>query len=58
MKYIFNQAAPLVIVLFEDIQRWEALLTVMASRSFYNPAFQDLHKLLEITLTKHNPNIW
>lgn len=29
----------------------------MASCSFYMPAFQELRKLLEITLAKHNPNM-
>lgn len=57
MKCILNEAAPLIIVLFKDIQRRKALLTVMASHSFYNTAFQDLHKLLEITLTECNPNV-
>lgn len=32
---------------------------MMTSHSFYIPGFQDQdHKLIEITLTKHNPNIW
>lgn len=58
MRHFLNERTPLVIVLFEGIQRWETLLTVMAWFKFYIPGLQYPSKLLGITLTKHNPNMW
>lgn len=56
-KAHLNETA-LLVLLFEDTQRWEALLTALVPCSFYVAAFQDLHKLLGITLTQHSPNMW
>lgn len=58
IKLILNETAPLVLLLFEETQGWETVLTAVVPCSFYVAAFQDLHKLPGITLTQHNPNMW